>query len=1681
MTVLTAFAPGIPAALAALPPVPTHSGPVTARAGPLAVPALGPGAATLTLSPATGGLNANVEANGSGFGANSTVSISLDGSAVPASCYGNATGVLVSPTGGVCSFTVPNSSAAGPGAVEAIGWSNSNASPVGNYPSGIVFDTGQSEAFVANEVSDTVSVLSATNGSTLVTVSGTPGADACAYDPAQGEVFVADGTNATVGVINDTSDTLVANITVGADPDALAYDPAKSELFVADGGASNVTIVDVLNDSVVANVTTGLDPDALAYDSGQGEVFVGNWWPGTVSVINDTNDTVVANFYSAPGNIGSPTGIAYASQLGELFVSNSFGSNVTVISDRTDAILASVAVGWNPYGVAYDPVLGDVFTPNWGPNNVTVINATNDTVVATLPVGISPSAVAYDPATGGVYVANQWTANVTPITDVAQGSAAFTVEPSLLLDPDSGSPGTVVAVVGVGLASNSTISLGFAGASVSTTCATDGTGRFPGRSGTPCDFTVPASPAGSTLVTASDGSSSVNASYQMTPALNLSGSSGPVGGAVSATGVGFAASHAISFGIAGATVASNCSTDATGSFPGTSGTSCSFTVPAAPYGDDRISASDGTHVQNATYFVTSELTLSAANGSVGSDLNVSGVGFDPNSSIAITVGGRTVTSTCATDASGQFPGTAGTGCQVTVPAEPGGPQTVAASDGRFVETGVFLVDESVALSGTRGPVGSTVTATVLGGAPNATLDLTMGGVALPPTCTSDVNGTYPSATSNACSFQVPALPAGAEPLVSLGTLTSSNISVNLGGDPSAVAVDPVREQLFVTGVQYAAVTVVSIPDDSVIASIPVGPGAGALAYDPMTDQVFVAISGGLASNVSVIDAANDTVVANVTVASAPNALAYDAGRQEVYCAGWSNVSVISAVTDRVVATVPAGYNPYALAYDAALGEVFVGNIYSNNITVLNDTTNAVVGNFSLGSGPTALAYDSGTGELFAAQDGTAWVSVLDATNGTVVTNVTVGYGVNALAYAPGSGEVLASVYGPGQVAAIADANDSVLGWVSTGPGFSGTPLSVAVDPDNGLAYVANGGFGNVTVLGDVTAVLAFNVSASVSLAQRSADVGETITVSGSGYVGAGSIRSLVIGGMAVACQRATLGSCAGGNLTTAADGSFVAMVVVPAGLSAGSYNLTVTDHAGDSASIGLTVDLAPVVGSIEMNRTQVDVGQTVTLAAPVSAGSGGYRYLWSGLPAGCSSASRATVNCTVTTPGNHTITVQVTDSNGVSATSPPAYLTIYPTPAAARPLASPGSGAADAGQTVTFTESATAGTGTFIAYAWTGLPSGCTGSANASVTCAGPGLTAASYEIAVSVTDSDNATSPASPILYYAVDPDPAVTAPDPSRPSADLGQSVTFSVTASEGSGGYGYTWTGLPAGCAAASAPSITCVPTTTGGYNLSVEVDDSNQGAATSPVVSFQVFADPAVGLSGNRTVLDVGESVSLAAVTSGGAGTYTELWSGLPGGCAGTGAARTCVPDRPGNYSVRVTVTDSNGETAISPLLAIVVAPALTAAPTDSVGTATPGESVTFSAAASGGTGPWTYAWDFGDGAFGAGASVVHSYPAAGTYQVSLWVNDSTGASVRAVLNLTVRSPSTPAPLSAGEIAVVAGLSLAAALGIVRTLRRRRPGRELPAEAPDEVPDPDSEVDGDVLAAEPGPTGPVITRP
>jgi PKD repeat protein len=488
--------------------------------------------------------------------------------------------------------------------------------------------------------------------------------------------------------------------------------------------------------------------------------------------------------------------------------------------------------------------------------------------------------------------------------------------------------------------------------------------------------------------------------------------------------------------------------------------------------------------------------------------------------------------------------------------------------------------------------------------------------------------------------------------------------------------------------------------------------------------------------------------------------------------------------------------------------------------------------------------------------------------------------------------------------------------------------------------------------------------------------------------------------------------------------------------------VTVTDsnsYATTATSqLVFVVDSAVSVAAPSASTASVDAGQDVTFTAAPSGGTGSYAYVWSSLPTGCA-GNTISISCEPTTPGTFSVSVAVTDTNGGTATSSTLSFTVDSDLSAGAPTADHAS--VDVGQTVLFNVTTLGGSGSLV-YAWTGLPTGCSASSVASISCMPTG--AGTFSVSVTVVDSNGYhVSPGA--LSFTVDPTPSVSAPTPSLASADVGQSVTFSVITTPGTGAFTYVWTGLPEGCTGVSA-QVTCIPSAAGATTISVTVTDSNHVSATSTSIAFTVYGDPTVGLTANRTAFDLGQPVTLTASASSGSGGDTYSWSGLPAGCSGTAASLPCTPSAAATYAVTVKVTDSNGVSVTSSSVILVVSPPLGSSFTLTPASPVSGDNVTFTATVSGGTAPLTFTWVFGDGAKATGQSVSHTFGSSGTYTVTLFVNDSSGVSVVKTVSLKVAAaPALIAGLPATEFwfLLVILLVVLVAVGLVLVLRRRAP--------------------------------------
>ena len=174
------------------------------------------------------------------------------------------------------------------------------------------------------------------------------------------------------------------------------------------------------------------------------------------------------------------------------------------------------------------------------------------------------------------------------------------------------------------------------------------------------------------------------------------------------------------------------------------------------------------------------------------------------------------------------------------------------------------------------------------------------------------------------------------------------------------------------------------------------------------------------------------------------------------------------------------------------------------------------------------------------------------------------------------------------------------------------------------------------------------------------------------------------------------------------------------------------------------------------------------------------------------------------------------------------------------------------------------------------------------------------------------------------------------------------------------------------------------------------------------------DMSVSASADKTSGAVPMDVEYMSAVTGGCPPYTYSWD------FGDGEKSTEQNPRhsyaaAGNYTASVTAIDAKGNSAVGSFSVAAACPPLTASPSGSPPSGTAPFTVTFSAGASGGCAPLSYAWDFGDGETSTEENPTHEYTKDGTYTAALTVTDSKGATTKAgTVGITAAAPFVPTP-------------------------------------------------------------------
>ena len=719
-------------------------------------------------------------------------------------------------------------------------------------------------------------------------------------------------------------------------------------------------------------------------------------------------------------------------------------------------------------------------------------------------------------------------------------------------------------------------------------------------------------------------------------------------------------------------------------------------------------------------------------------------------------------------------------------------------------------------------------------------------------------------------------------------------------------------------------------------------GNGSYSYNWSNGGTTATITGLSAGtyNVTVTSGA-ETATGSVTVNQAASAVAATASSTDTNCGIDDGTATVSASGG----TAPYTYNWNTGATTATITGLAAGT-YSATVTDANGCT--ATASTTVGASSAITATASATDEnCVGANDGTATASGSGGTS--PYTYIWSNGGTTATITGLGAGTYNATVTDANGCTATASATVGSLSGITASASSTDESCSGA---NNGTATASgSGGTSPYTYIwsnGGITAIISGLGAGTYNVTVTDAN-GCTATASTT----VGSLSGIT------ATASSTDESCNGSSDGTATASGFGGTspytyawsnggnTATISGLGAGTYDVTVTDANGCSATALTTVGIASsITASTSSTDENCSGANDGTATASGSGGTSPYTYAW----------SNGGTTATISGLGAGTYDVTVTDANGCVATASATVGSLSGITASTSSTDESCNGANNG----TATASGFGGTSPYT-YAWS----------NGGNTATISGLGAGTYD--VTVTDANGCVATASATVGSLSGITASASNTDESCNGANDG---TATASGFGGTSPYTYAW----------SNGGNTATISGLGAGTYDVTVTDANGCTATASTTVGIASSIAASTSSADESCIGANNGTATAS-GSGGTSPYTYAWSngGTTATITGLGA---------GTYDV--TVTDANGCTATASTT-VGSASGITASASGINVSCNGGNDGSATASGSGGTSPYTYVWSNG------GTTATISGLSAGTYNVT--ATDANGCSATASVSIT----------------------------------------------------------------------------
>ncbi|MFM8497348.1 MAG: beta-propeller fold lactonase family protein, partial [Planctomycetia bacterium] len=249
------------------------------------------------------------------------------------------------------------------------------------------FDAGTGPVMFASTVDGSRYVVTDT-----IAVGTQPWFIALSKDGSRG--YVANENSNTVSVIDMATRAVIATVPVGSQPFDIQLSPDGLQVWTAnrDSSSGSVSAISTVTNTLLGTVATGAFTEFLQFSPDGTRVYASNYLGNSVSVIDVVSRAVISTI-----PVDKPRQAVFSLDGKKAYVPSLFSSSVAVIdtnpvSGTYNTVIATITVGSEPYFAAFLPDGSRLYVPNYDSDSVSVIDTVPtsinyNTVVATINTG----------------------------------------------------------------------------------------------------------------------------------------------------------------------------------------------------------------------------------------------------------------------------------------------------------------------------------------------------------------------------------------------------------------------------------------------------------------------------------------------------------------------------------------------------------------------------------------------------------------------------------------------------------------------------------------------------------------------------------------------------------------------------------------------------------------------------------------------------------------------------------------------------------------------------------------------------------------------------------------------------------------------------------------------------------------------------------------------------------------------------------------------------------------------------------------------------------------------------------------------------------------------------------------------------------------------------------------------